>query len=63
VTFLGRVVGSLWVLGGAGFAIDPGPKEDTTKIGKILTCVRHHRIDTEDMKGLLGQHRKQVMEI
>jgi len=51
------------VLGGARFAIDSGPKEDTTKIGKILTYVRHHRIDTEDMKGLPEQHRKQVMEI
>jgi len=51
------------VLGRAGIAIDPGPKKDTTKIGKILTCVRHHGIDTEDMKGLLAQHRKQIMEI
>lgn len=46
---------------GAGIAIDPGPKEDTTKIGEILTCVRHHGIDTEDMKGLLGQHQKQII--
>jgi len=53
----------VWGGGGAGIAIDRGPKEDTTKIGDIVTCVRHHRIDTEDMKGLLGQHRKQVMEI
>lgn len=63
MTFLGRVIGSLGVLGGAGIAIDPGPKEDTTKIGEILTCVSHHGIDTEDMKGLLGQHRKQILEI
>lgn len=63
VTFLGRVIGSLWVFGGGGIAIDLGPKEDTTKIGEILTCVRHHGIDTEDMKGLLGQHGKQIMEI
>jgi hypothetical protein len=49
--------------GGAGIATDPGLKEDTTKIGEILTCVKHHGIDTEDMKGLLGQHRKQIMEI
>lgn len=64
MTFLGGVVGSLWdVGGGIGIAIDPGPKEDTTKIGEILTCVRLHGIDTEDMKGLLGQHRKQIMEI
>lgn len=63
VTFLERVIRIPWVLDGAVIAIDPGPKEDTTKIGEILTCVRHHRIDTEDMKGLLGQHRKQITEI
>jgi hypothetical protein len=62
-TFLGRVSGILWVLRGVGIAIDPGPKEDTTKIGEILTCVKQHGIDTEDMKGLVGQHRKQIAEI
>jgi len=56
-------MGSVSMLGGTGFAIDPSPKEDTTKIGEIVTCVGHHMIDNEDMKGLLGQHRKQVMEI
>jgi hypothetical protein len=51
------------MLRGVGIAIDRGPKEDTTKIGEILTCVKHHGINTENMKGLLGQHRKQITEI
>jgi hypothetical protein len=61
--FLERVTRVLWVLRGVGITIDPGPKADTTKIGEILTCVRHHGIDTEDMEVLFGQHRKQITEI
>jgi hypothetical protein len=62
VAFLGGIYGVLWVLVGRGIEIDPGLKEDMTKIGEILTCGRHHGTETEDMKPLFGQHLNQITD-